>query len=738
MMTTKRFCFVARRMLTLILFLLSCFEVSAHQPVRSKLSPWLRQLVAEKESPARKAIRTLADGKEQEVCAFVRISSNAKEVLSRYHCQELARSGNIFIANIPLSELEMMAGDRRVSRIEASPLGTALLDSMSTHLNAIPVYAGQNLPQAYTGKGVVVGIMDIGFDLTQPNFFSRDLKDYRIKCLWDMLSTDTLESTLPVGRDYVGTQALLDLQHSRDGNDFTHGTYTLGVAAGSGYDSPYQGMAPESDIALVANAVSNNKAYIDPDDYYKFTFALNALGFKYIFDYAQSVGKPCVISLSEGSSQDFWGYDQLYYEMLDSLMGPGRIIVAAAGNEGHKKSWMHKERGVESRGSFIYGGRSMTTTLKSADDFQIQLVFYEQEGNDTLLISSKDVLATPDSLFMCNPKSIDSLEVLAYPSCYNPKDICYDVTFYNSHSIGLRNPLSIELLGREADIELWRGNVTLADNELNPQLNAAEISHNIHSPSSAPRVICAGAVTYRNGVVNAQGDSCVFIDGEYGRKANMSSTGPTMDGRIKPDVMAPGINVISSYSSYYIAAHPEADDARWNVAYYDFNGQRYAWNCNSGTSSSSPAVAGAIALWLQAKPDLKPEEALGVIVRTSKHNDPTLTYPNNLYGNGQIDAYHGLTDLLGINRIEEVMEKCTPVRMGFNSEGRLQLILPETLLNEMSIAVFQLNGHKIMQQSIPAGTTSFQADVPQWNKGEVCVISLNGYSPLNGSMLVRK
>ena len=56
-------------------------------------------------------------------------------------------------------------------------------------------YSGQDLPQTYTGKGVVVGIQDIGFDLTHPTFYSTNMKDYRIKALWDQLSKDTIGST---------------------------------------------------------------------------------------------------------------------------------------------------------------------------------------------------------------------------------------------------------------------------------------------------------------------------------------------------------------------------------------------------------------------------------------------------------------------------------------------------------------------------------------------------------------
>ena len=39
---------------------------------------------------------------------------------------------------------------------------------------------------------------------------------------------------------------------------------------------------------------------IDPKDYYKYTYATDALGFKYIFDYAERMHQPCVINFSEG------------------------------------------------------------------------------------------------------------------------------------------------------------------------------------------------------------------------------------------------------------------------------------------------------------------------------------------------------------------------------------------------------------------------------------------------------
>ena len=68
-----------------------------------------------------------------------------------------------------------------------------------------------------------------------------------------------------------------------------------------------------------------------------------------------------------------------------------------------------------------------------------------------------------------------------------------------------------------------------------------------------------------------------------------------------------------------------------------------------------PVVAGTIALWLQAVPTLTREDIIGVFSRTCRKPDETLTYPNNVYGHGEIDAYRGLLDILGIDKNERQM-----------------------------------------------------------------------------------
>ena len=678
------------------------------------------------------------------VCAFIRITDDADRILRQNGCQKLAQAGNIYIAAIPADRLGALSQERNVSRIEARRGTHALMDSMAIHLNALPVYAGTSLPQAYTGKDVVMGIMDIGFDLTHPNFYDAQAANYRIKRLWDQISPDTIGSSLFVGRDYSGERELLDLGCSYDGKQQTHGTHTLGIAAGSGYNSPYRGMAWESDICLVNNATTEDIALIDTADYDKYTFATDALGFKYIFDYAQSVGKPCVVSFSEGSEQDFYGYDVLYYAMLDSLLGPGRILVASAGNNGNVVNFIHKERGRERAGTFVQTNIDrMSLTAKADAPFTLRTTIYNTEPV-IIEIPTDEVLAREDSCYTDSVLIDDRMYYItltAYPSCYIPTETCYDIELRALANLGSHKPLSVEFVGRDADIEVYRNSGNLVTNPLAPELCDATVGRTIHSPSSAPRVICVGATGYRTGITNYLGEYREFNQGNDGRRSSYSSIGPTFDGRIKPDVMAPGSNIISSYSSYYLENNPQAGDIRSDVEHFDFRGRTYSWNSNAGTSMATPAVGGAIALWLQAKPTLTPEEAMDVIAHTSSHYNESLSYPNNEYGYGQIDVYRGLLYILGIDGIEGLSQhqpkavSIVPIGQGqlqLRFEGNEGLSTPS-----FSIRIFNTSGQLVSTQSLTGGQEEYTIDLSSLPRGVYAVQVNTGQPTTTGSTLVR-
>ena len=701
------------------------FSGYAQKAQLHKMSPMLRQLVATKKAP--------------QVCAFVRVEGDAEPIFRQYGCRELARKGDIYIVSIPVHQLGKLSQEQKVKRIEARRGHEIHMDSVAIQLNATPIYEGRNLPSAFTGKGVVVGVMDIGFDLTHPNFYDATGTYYRIRRLWDQITNDTIGSAFYVGRDYTSEAELLAIGCCYDGKTQTHGTHTLGTAAGSGYNSKYRGMAYESDICLVANATTEDIALIDSADYHKYTFATDALGFKYIFDYADQTNQPCVISFSEGSQQDFYGYDVLYYEMLSALVGPGRILVASAGNEGRKLSYIHKERGREKAGTFMRNSsKRLALTAKSDAPFTLRTTFYGEE-TVTIDIPTSRVIALEDSCLIDTIPACGNdyfFTITAYPSCYVPSETCFDIEVGMDGNVGNDTPISFELIGEEAEIEVYRSVGSMYENGLNPLLTDAVATHNIHSPSSAPRVICVGATSYRTGITNYLGEYRPYNQGTNGQRGSYSSVGPTYDGRIKPDVMAPGTNIISSYSSYYLENNPEASDIRSDVEHFDFQGRTYAWNANSGTSMATPAVAGAIALWLQAKPTLTPEEAMEVISRTSRHYDSSLSYPNNLYGHGQIDAYRGLLDILGIDAIPEISTTHTPVSIVLD-KGQLRLKMPENCVERpFCVAVFSTNGTLVAQFEADGRARQYDFALPTLPRG-IYAIQISGNPSVGGSTLVR-
>ena len=723
--------------LTPLLAVLSILTASAQYADYSKMSSMLRTLTIDN----RIAMRRQPAKGDRQVCAFVRIKAeDADSVFSRFGCRSLARFGQIHIATIPLRSLAPLSLSQSVSRIEARQGNTVLMDTSLTVLGGRRVHEGDGLPQAYTGKGVVVGVEDIGFDLTHPNFYDSTATNYRIKRFWDFLSPDTVGSPLFVGADYTTEESLKAYAHSFDGFIQSHGTHTLGSAAGSGYDSPYRGMAPESDICIVSNVVTDDLQFIDSADVYKFTYATDALGFKYIFDYADAVGKPCVLSFSEGSSMDFRGDDALYYEVLDSITGPGHIFVASAGNAGQQVTHIRKPVGMESaRVAIISSGKAAAFSVKGSNhDYQLTFKLHGEDGQAVdYPVTPTDIYQRPDTLLTDTLQAGTKpyyITATCYPSCFNAEEDVMEIVLKTDTLLGLQTYAGVDLIGQDAEIEVYRGSgyIVPADESL------GDNAYSIHSPSSAPSVISVGATGYRTGITNYLGEYREYNQGTNGQRSSYSSVGPTYDGRIKPDVMAPGTNVISSYSSYYIEAAPDAGDVRWDVEHFDFQGRTYAWNSNSGTSMSSPIVAGIIALWLQAKPDLSPEEVMGVISRTSRHDPAYTEYPNNYYGYGEIDAYAGLLDVLNLSRIEGI-STWQPAGVKFALDGgQLHLNFTQNVKTTLRLRVYAVSGQQILTHRISVNDDHATIDLSNLQSG-VYAVQIDASEPsLTGSTLIRK
>ena len=588
-----------------------------------------------------------------------------EEVLRQHGCRTYAHWGNIYAAAVPKTELAALSLRPEVTRIECGRVSEALTDTAAIITRSANLRVPTAYRSAYTGRGVVVGVMDIGFDLTNPSYYSRDMSTYRVRSFWDMLDFDEVKSEklevkdeaygmeLPVGKAYTTTEDILAKACSSDSHLQYHGSHTSTTAAGSGYDTPYIGMAPDADICLVSNAVSEDKELV-PDSIWDFYGAVaDLLGFEYIFRYADSVDKPCVINFSEGSHEDLWGEAQLYGIVLDSLVRPGRIICAAAGNQTIYGTYMHKPLGQERASSLIQPtGNQTYMLLRSRGDFSLRLDFMASPSEMLLSheVALSDILATQDSLLVDTVqagKLTFQLTFGTYPCCYDSTQLATDVVITK---IGKGQVTSVQMgistLGSEAEVETYPEVGYLQKLDYYPDYQDVESTHNIHFPGSDPSVICVGSTSYRIGFVTYKGIWQDVNWGTGGIVAGYSSRGPTMAGNIKPDVLAPGTNVMAAFNSFYAESNPEDYITRANAARYTWGGRIYAWSMQNGTSMACPVVAGIIAQWLEAIPTLTREQILEAFQATCHHYDPTLSYPNNDYGYGEIDAEAGLNYLL--------------------------------------------------------------------------------------------
>lgn len=643
----KQALFATRRSAMMLLVMLPCLSAIAQNAGYEKASRMVRKAMMESKHQR----RVKGNEDTRQITALVRTES--PQILEGSGCRILHSWGNIHAATIRVRELDALVNNPEIIRIEAGERCIASMDTSRIVTHIEEVHTPLSHRQSYTGKGVVVGLMDIGFDLTHPTFYSRDLGEYRIKAFWDQLDFAVSEAdSMLTGHSYDNQDAIMQKAHSADGLIQYHGTHTAGIAAGSGYVSKYSGAAPDADICLVNNAVTSDNVIIPDSLEYLFTTASDLLGFQYIFDYADKVGKPAVISFSEGKQQDLWGDDMLAYEVLESMSGPGRIIVASAGNEGLDQTYLHKPYGVEKAGAICeFSTQYAYYQMRTSEKCSFLLSIHDEKSmreEAHYVLDMEQILMCEDSLLTDTIHVGDKSYLLmasSYPSCYDQTKWATELLLQRL-SKRPYHAIALTLTGEDVEAEAFSMGGYFSNSATNPEFACAESSHNIHFPSSSPSVICVGSTAYRTGITNYNGVWQSFDLGTDGMKGEHSSTGPTLTGVIKPDVMAPGMNVISSFNSYYAEAKVDYYDSRNDVERFTFQGRNYSWNSQSGTSMSTPIVAGTIALWLQAIPNLTREQIIDAFSATCRRPEPLLEYPNNLYGHGEIDASAGLDYLL--------------------------------------------------------------------------------------------
>lgn len=653
------------------------------------------------------------DAATETISAFVRVSDEAAiskiEALGGKIRSRL--SDGLLTAELPLSQLEALTQVAEVERIEAGTRVRMLNDKARTSSSVDKVHNGSSSTGAYTGKGVVVGIVDGGFEYGHINFYSSDETSLRIKRVWDQTSS---VGNAPAGFNY-GTELTDSAEIVAKKVDMTstfHGSHVAGIAAGGDLKSGFYGMAPDADIVMVT---------------YKETESNIVDAVKYIFDYAQSVGKPCVVNLSLGSHYGPHDGTSTTDQALSSLTGPGRIVVGATGNEGAEKLHAGKTFAeADTVMQTIVGLYSYYGTYYGAVDV------WGSVGSDFKIVpavvdpSKGRIIATGDTLSTAE----DALKSFQFRTATS--GIYGKVEVATTHESQNDRPNATV----EATISSMSANRKLCLIVIGKEGESVHMWNNYYEDFTAPSLVegwTAGDTDYTTGEIGGTGKNTISV-GSYNTKSyyntigygmvgvdtsytgangyvsNFSSHGPTLDGRNKPDVVAPGSLLISSCSQYYYsfskdyAAGSSTSSVTNNVFYYD---------ANVGTSMACPVVTGTVALWLQANPTLTPDAIRTILNRSSKQDSYTSSVDNdpNICGAGKLDAYEGLLLALktdGISETTALTESLIAVAAD-RASRTIRVSLSDQQL-PVSVSVVSLSGQVVATQTLAPAGGSVQMD----------------------------
>lgn len=639
---------------------------------------------------------------------FIRLRENAdKERLSRvYGVRFNVGCGDVYTAVVPVSSIVALADDNDVEEIDAGQEVRTMMDNVRTLTNVDAVHSATGIDTAYKGNGVLVGIIDAGFDFRHPNFRDSNGKS-RIRAVWDQNNFMQTNSSYGYGKEYLTGEELASVSRDMELTGDTHGTHVAGISTGS-YDGPYLGVAPEADIVLV----STNKTEQGIID-----------GIDWLLKYAEKVQKPISINLSIGTVLGFKDGTDAFTVLTDNLMKgqKGKILSIAAGNEGHRRSTL---KGTLDKDSQVMKSFWILPSY-NRDNLFVEGV----AGSEyTLTLSLKDK-NTDETYFT---KTFES----GKRQSYRIDDFGTQSTDNGSMSVYVSansangNPyFSVNLVYGMPENETWE--IVLKSENGRYMINSdhgefGSSGREGYAEGTNACTIAATATGFNSVAVGAYVSKTSYndISGNTHEKPwtqgdiyPLSGKGPTFDGRIKPDVTAPGAAVVSSFNSYASGYYVKDADKVATVKDPTYN-RTYTWGTASGTSMATPVVTGIIALWLEADPSLTYEDVMSTIKETSMHDRFTGDVPDGIFGQGKIDALAGLKHILQMSSISHADAEKPSYSY---ADGILHLTTTDRIDR---IEVYRTDGTKVVSQN---GNTN-EIRLPLKSGGIYIVKVTHGYA----------
>lgn len=463
------------------------------------------------------------------------------------------------------------------------------------------------------GNGVLIGFVDTGIDYTHKVFRNED-NTSRIVAIWDQSIPGAPPEGFTYGTEYLQEQINEALRAedpysivpSRDENG--HGTFLAGIAAGDDKTvaDEYFGGAPNASIAVVK--LRPARQYIR--EYYVIREGAVAYqdndviaGISYLGNLAFRLRRPMIICLAIGNNDGAHDGSSILERYLERLsIVSGLVIVSSAGNE--------TNAGHHFAGNITNG---------ATQSFEINVE--EGERGFTVMIWAM----VPDKISVSIRSPIGQIieRVPLAPS----KNETFTFTLQQSE-INIRyiypyfktGGLSIEIRFLNPVPGLWSITV-YGDNIVNgrynvwlPRVDFAERSTRflepvpfttVCIPSTAQNIIVVGAYSYI--------DKSVYV---------ASGRGPTADGHIKPDLIAPGLGINAPIPGG-------------------------GFGTFVGTGAAAAITAAACALLVQWAlieenfPWITTRIVRNILIRGATRQEG-VTYPNNIEGYGRLNLFQSL------------------------------------------------------------------------------------------------
>lgn len=549
------------------------------------------------------------------VLAYVDVDILDEEKLIDLEVLNDTQLENLYTFRVPLNNYASFLQVDGIEYIEIADPVSPFLENSTIDSRADSVQKGLGgLARAYVGKGVIVAVIDWGFDYTHPMFYDSTMTNLRLSRAWDQNKhVGTPPSGYNFGVEYSGTEDLLAA--GSDTNYVfgysSHGSHVAGIAGGAGAGTPHNGAAPESELIFISlrrDAPSLTDA------------------FSYITNYAAAVNKPYVVNMSFGSHLGPHDGSSLKNLGIDILHGPGKIFVGSAGNNGETAPPFHLDRDFQVNDDTLKTVVNFGTGI--SDMFGQTLSMWGSENSDfsvsvDIADNSNNILySTPYYSSIDEPTFIDTILLAGNDSLIVRMQSTKSFFLNGKPNIRLElkytgsNKVILNAASDNSHLHIWN-NVRMNNRYTNwgvalganfPDAEAGNNDYGLGEPAGVGKNV----ITVASYKAEQEVAEDVFL---YGQLSGFTSMGPTVDGRTKPDIASTGQDVMSSVNSF--------DITQGTALNIDFEGKEYGFARFSGTSMSGPQVAGIVALMLEANPSLSAVQAKEILKNTARLDDET-------------------------------------------------------------------------------------------------------------------